>query len=352
MIRTTEPVKYAIIADCAMDWIIRPDESQYAEISAALAQGERDVEPKHPEWRAKSILRDVQRLKISYKRHFGGPVFNIAQYLQAARAEKVSVISIIGTNKDSENYKQALENIGVNTEYLLQRKGAMPVCLYVYRDPEHQLPRVWRGNVSQGGYLPQSQLYPDFLNKHDVLVLGVANPKVAVASIKNFDGTIAYNPGPYLKFFPFEQTRFEEIIPKTDILSANREETFAIRIGLGLHQITELFQKYERLEYIITTLGEKGSEIHKRGEESYQYDPMDDSSPVNPLEIIDDVGAGDAYFATALHYIMRGMNISDVVMAATRAAQQSLLHPGGVDSRLLQQDATPYPSIRKLGNGH
>lgn len=355
MIKKSESVSYVIIADCAMDWIIRPTESHYLELSGALVQ-EEEQELKHPhkdpEWRAKTLLRKVQSLHVPYKRHFGGPIFNLAQYLQAARKQNVSVVSVIGDNEDSKRYVQALEDIGVNTKYLHQRKGPMPVCLYVHHSSEHQLPRIWRGNVSQEGYLPQSPLYSDFLNKHDVLVLGVANPRVAVASVKMFDGRVAYNPGPYLKFFPFEQTRFTDIIPKTDILSVNKEEKYAVEMGLRLRHITELFPRHERLEYIITTLGNEGSEIHKRNGQSYRYDPADDSLPLDPERIVDDIGAGDAYFATALHYIMKGMDVSDVVMAATRAAQQSLLHAGGVDHRFLKEDATPYPSVKKVGNGH
>ncbi|MDP3727955.1 MAG: carbohydrate kinase family protein [bacterium] len=348
----SERTNYVIIADCAIDWIIRPNDKQYSILSSALLKEELQVHKDMNDKKAKAIIRTVQNLSISHKRHFGGPIFNISQYLQAARGQKVSVVSVIGTNKESEDYKNALENIGVDTRCLLRREGTMPVCLYVYKDSEHQLPRVWRGNVSGEPYLPQSPFYNEFLNSHDVLVLAVANPKTAVVSIKNFVNTIAYNPGPYLKFFPFEQTRFTEIIPKTHILSANKEETEVIKINLGLKQMTELFQRYEGLEYIITTLGKDGSEIHKKDGQSYRYDPKEDNKSINQKAIVDDVGAGDAYFATALHYIMRGMNVSDIVMAATRAAQQSLLHPSAVDIRLLKEDASPFPSIIKVGNGH
>lgn len=333
--------KYVVVGDCAIDKIFPVDQEMYLKFCAAMAA--LDKKEASDEEKARAIFRLANAEKVSVHSIRGGPVFNIAQYLRA-RDQDVSVVSVIGTNKESKRFRLALEKKGIDTAGLLEREGKMPKCLYVYESPEHQLPGIWRGNASERPYLPSSDMYKHFLDSHDVLVLSVTHPKTAVQAVKDFDHTIAYNPGPYLNFIGFAETKFSEIVQKTHILSTNEAEANIIKAALGLKEMKGLFERHPHLEYIITTLGKAGSEIHQRNEKSYRYQRKVDEN----LRMVDDIGAGDAYFATAVHQLMRGNDLADVVLAASTAAEQSLRHRGAANYDLDKEEATPYTGITRV----
>jgi len=342
---------YVIVADCAIDQILLPSAEQYKTIAQAVQEAEKaETDPTQlDEARARAMHRMATRLGVTIEPTYGGPVFNLAQYLRA-RDQQVSVVSVIGTNPESGQYRGALEKLGVNTKFLLTREGKMPKSVYMYRSPTEQM-QAWRGHVSDRAYTSQSDMYKDFLNLHGVMIFSCTNPVVAAHSLREFKNVLAYNPGPLFGYMDFEKTKFAEIVRRAHILSTNASEADAIKKAMGLKLMVDLFTDNQSLEYIITTNGAEGSVLHKRGEaKSHVYDPAESSWNIRPSEIKDDIGAGDAYFATAVALIMNDTAPMDILINATMAAQQSLRFRGGTDPRLINPDAstTAFHAVKKV----
>ncbi len=350
--------KYLVVADSAMDLIYSPTERQYLKLCSVVARIEEGFASRESmegleDSKAKELLKNVNTRGVSIYSVPGGPIANIAQYLRK-RGRDVSAISVIGNNPESRKYLDLLKNMGVDVRGVHTRKGVMPKCLYVYKSPEHQLPPIWRGNVSERGYVPQGEFFPEFINSHDAMLFSVTNPNVAVRILRDFNKTVAYNPGPIFDYLPFVDTRFSEIIARTTILSTNKSEAEQIVRNLHLRKMNDLFNDDNpNLEIIIKTKGAEGAEIYFRGDGTYEIDPRNKVWNIPPRQIIDDIGAGDAFFATAVDSIICGSTAEDILLNATMASQESLKHRGALNPRFLRGSSgmTSSEAVRKVGNG-
>ncbi len=340
--------KYLIVADSAIDLILLPTKRQYSRLCSIVAKEELDfgLDPNLEDRKARAILRNNRGVRIN--KIPGGPVLNIAQYLRA-KGQEVAAISVVGNNPESKRFLEILKDLSVDIRGIHKREGSMPKCLYVYYNPEHQLPPIWRGNVSERAYIPKSDFLPEFFNAQDVLVFSVTHPEVAVKTLQYFKKNIAYNPGPVFDYLSFEETHFRDIIERTHILSVNKKEALQIQEGLSLKQLPDLFNlDNPNLEFIIHTKGEEGAEILGRNNKSVcmRLDPK------IPLKMVDDIGAGDAFYAVAVDDLLSGLDPYEVLVNSTRAAQDSLQYRGAYNRGLEMPENTGFAMGRKVSNGH
>ena len=100
----------------------------------------------------------------------------------------------------------------------------------------------------------------------------------------------------------------QESLKRCNILKINDEELvtvsklFDIKYVSVVEQCRELLQKYE-LKMVILTCGENGSYIVAENQTSYRETPK--------VEVVDTVGAGDAFTAAFIAGILKGKTVTD-----------------------------------------
>ena len=97
---------------------------------------------------------------------------------------------------------------------------------------------------------------------------------------------------------------------------------FAVEIELGdVAKITaELtkFAKCHNIKAMVVTMGEKGAVYFCRGMEQAQY------HSVQPVEMVDSTGAGDAFFSGTISALVQGKSIDVAVEYGSKVAAHTI----------------------------
>jgi len=110
-----------------------------------------------------------------------------------------------------------------------------------------------------------------------------------------------------------------------DVLKLNEDEAVEVGGLLGLPDIPESwFERSERLTWICVTRGEVGATPYKRGEAS----PW--SLPSRKVEVVDTVGAGDAFTAGLLEGLVEGWEPERALENAASFAAAIVAQRGGL----------------------
>jgi fructokinase len=83
------------------------------------------------------------------------------------------------------------------------------------------------------------------------------------------------------------------------------------------------FDRHPRLEWIAVTRGDRGAELHARSGTHWKL-------AAEPVEVVDAVGAGDAFFAALVDGLVRGLDGGVALKIAQGAAAQIVRQRGAV----------------------
>ncbi len=267
---------------------------------------------------ADTLLADqLHRVNVSFlvptlRTEYGGCSANIAYNLKLLGGDPL-IMATIG--QDGADYLERLRNFGIKTRAIKTIGDAYTAQCFVTADQDNNQINAFHpgamqfsheNNVADCGPLRVAIIAPDGRDgmlKHarDCAALGIP---------------FMFDPGQQLPMFSGEELL--AFIDQATYLAANDYEFEMImdRTGLTLQDIAS------RLDALIVTRGEKGSEIHAGGE---RYD----IPAVPAATVVDPTGCGDAYRAGLLYGIAQGYDWKTSGRIASLLGSIKIGHQGG-----------------------
>jgi fructokinase len=250
----------------------------------------------------------------------GAPV-NLATYL-AARGWNVALISRLGRDADGRRIFDELTRRGVDTS-LLEWDDALPtgeVTVEIAGETHsfvvHE-PAAWDGIRG-----------PDHAAVADVLSFGTlaqrhersraALERLLVAApgmLKVFD--------PNLRFPHVDRKTLATALDAADVIKLNREELGIVAELMGLRPTPGgYFEAASRLRWLCIT-EQSGAELHARTGGVW-------CAPAPRVEVVDTVGAGDAFAAGLIDGLVANLPPQDIVNQGVAAAAEAVSIRGGL----------------------
>jgi adenosine kinase len=267
---------------------------------------------------AETLLADqLHRVNVSFlvptlRTEYGGCSANIAYNLMMLGGEPL-IMATIG--QDGGAYLDRFKKLGIDTRAIRTIEHAYTAQCFVTADQDNNQINAFHpgamqfaheNNVGDQGALRVAIIAPDGRDgmiKHarDCAALGVP---------------FMFDPGQQLPMFSGEE--LITFIDQATYLAANDYEFEMVmdRTGLTLADIAS------RLDALIITRGDKGSDIHAGGE---RYD----IPAVPAAEVIDPTGCGDAYRAGLLYGITNGFDWPTTGRLASLLGSIKIAHQGG-----------------------
>lgn len=243
----------------------------------------------------------------SMRRTHGGNSGNIA-YTLALLGMSPLVVATVG--RDFEEYRAALERLGVDTSAVVQVDEDFTAACFIATDEANRevhfyYPGAMRhatGLSLRGLTRPDETLVVITPTDAETMLHFVAEARAAGAPYLIDLGRVAPQ---------FESAQLADAVTRAHIVVGNESEFAMIARKLGGHE--ELLNG--QVPLAVVTRGERGSTIYARGEEPLEV-PV-----VEVAEMCDQTGAGDAYLAGLLFGMAHGWPLqASGRMAALMAA--------------------------------
>jgi len=254
---------------------------------------------------------NVSFLAPTMRVEYGGCSGNIAYNLKLLGGEP-TIVGVMG--QDHGAYFERLHKLGISTEHILIKHEAYNAQCFVTADADNnQINAFHPGAMS-------------FAHENDI---AKALPgKVAIISPDGHLGMqrhaatlhankvpFIFDPGQQLPMFNAEE--LIDFVDKASYIATNDYEIELLmdRTGLSLPQIAE------RVEALIVTRGEKGSEIYTKGQRI-------EIPTVQADAVLDPTGCGDAYRAGLLFGITQGWSWETTGRLASLLGAIKIAHKG------------------------
>lgn len=243
---------------------------------------------------------------------FGGTGGNIA-YSLALLGEKAILLSQVG--KDFSSYDERLHQYGIPVAGIRTVEQEFTAGAYITTD---------QSDNQITGFNPGAMKYPcqyDMSSVDSSEALGIISPgnlDDMISHSKYYrenDIAFIFDPGQQIPAFSGEQ--IAEAFDGAEILITNDYELEMIMNSTGLTK-DEIVDK---VAYLITTLGEKGSVINCKGEETTV-----EAVPVS--DVVDPTGAGDAYRSGLLKGLAMGKTVAEAGKLGSVCAAYAVEHNG------------------------
>ena len=274
-----------------------------------------------------SLLADqLHKVNVSFlvptlRTEFGGCSGNIAYSLKMLGGEP-RIVGVMG--QDCGLYLERLQKLGISTENIMIKADSYNAQCFVTADVDNnQINAFHPGAMS-------------FAHENNVAKAGPA--RVAIISPDGHEGMlkhakdlselgipIMFDPGQQLPMFTGEQ--LIDFIDKATYVTANDYEIELLmeRTGLSLEDMAG------RLEALIITRGEQGSEIYSGGKRI-------DIPAVKADAVLDPTGCGDAYRAGLLFGITNELNWETAGRLASLMGSIKIAHQGAQNHKLTAAD--------------
>ncbi len=175
-----------------------------------------------------------------------------------------------------------------------------------------------------------------FASTRPRLVAEALERRIAPASF------VTYDPGGEV----YRSTRSDllEVINEINILFMNDKEAETFKKILNFNEITYLFNKSNKLEYIVIKHGVGGATLYARDSSALEGEPP----PVK--RVVDVTGAGDAFDAAFNAWLLEGADIATALRAAIAAGTGKVGMKGSssMPNREIILDKMKYVSIKRL----
>jgi adenosine kinase len=217
----------------------------------------------------------------SLVRRPGGIAANIA-YTMALLGEKPKVMATVGP--DYRPYQEELEKIGVDTSTIRTIPDVYTASFFVSTDRTNaQIASFFPGAMAHASEVTLSQIEDEI----DLAVISPNDPQAMelyIQECKSLEIPYAYDPSQQI--VRMDSQTLEEGLVGSDMLFANDYEIGLIedKTGLSLEELRD------KIRLIVMTRGEHGTEI-------YSPDGHIHIDAVEPQQIIDPTGVGDAFRA-------------------------------------------------------
>ncbi|MES2261440.1 MAG: carbohydrate kinase family protein [Pseudomonadota bacterium] len=273
-----------------------------------------------------ALLADqLHKINVSFlvptmRTEFGGCAGNIAYNLKLLGGEG-RIVGVMG--QDSGPYLARLQKLGISTANILVKGDAYTAQCFVTADTENnQINAFHPGAMSFAQENPVADAGPARVaiispDGH----LGMLKHAADLAELKI---PFMFDPGQQLPMFNGEQ--LIDFIDKATYVTCNdyEIELLMTRTGLTLQDIAS------RLDALIVTRGDKGSEIYTGGTRI-------DIPAVTAEAVLDPTGCGDAYRAGLLYGITKGFKWETTGRLASLLGAIKIAHKGGQNHALTSE---------------
>lgn len=214
----------------------------------------------------------------------GGTAANVA--LVAAEFVPSAFYTVVGEEFMETEYFKKLKNHDNCLAILERIDDKTSTCFVITDNKSNQKSYIYNGASDKFLYLKAPKKYID---QAKIVHITTVPPKFAIKCAKyayEKDKMVSFDPGQNLRLYSRKQ--MEEMLKYTDFLFGNEHEInyiFSKLDGLGLKP----FSEDSKVQYLITTQGEKGSEIECRDSPASYW------IPAYKTKAIDPTGAGDSY---------------------------------------------------------
>ncbi|RJG10834.1 carbohydrate kinase family protein [Massilia cavernae] len=255
---------------------------------------------------------NVSFLVPTLKTEYGGCSANIAYNLKMLGGEPL-IMATIG--QDGAEYLDRFGQLGIDTRAIRTIGNAYTAQCFVTADLDNNQINAFHPGAMQFSH-------ENYVGDHGALAVAIIAPDGREGMIKHARDCAAlkvpfmFDPGQQLPMF--SGAELIEFINEASYVACNDYEFEMLmdRTGLTLPQIAE------RLDALIVTRGEKGSEIYAAGERH--------AIPCVPAAaVVDPTGCGDAFRAGLLHGIVNGWDWPTTGRLASLLGAIKIAHQGG-----------------------
>jgi len=278
----------------------------------------------------------------AFSKSLGGKGAN--QAVAAARAgSEVLFIGKIGGDEFGDEMISQLSKDGITTDFIIRDEHDHSGVAFILIDENGE-------NMISVAPGANATLSKEEIDKHAEIIKNASSLVVQMeipieTIIEVFDiatkgiATKILNPAP-LKPVP------PKLLKKIDIIVPNEGELFRLHSLLGfitykdnseLSLSKKILKACEDIstfgvEYIITTLGSKGSMLYNHSSKEMK------EIPAFKVDAVDTVGAGDCFNGVLASYLTNDSSIIDAVKAATSAASIAVTRKGAQNSMPYQDE--------------
>lgn len=267
---------------------------------------------------------NVSFLVPTMRTEFGGCSGNIAYSLKMLGGEP-RIVGVLG--QDCAAYLERLQTLGLSTENILIKKDAYNAQCFVTADADHN-----QINAFHPGAMSFAHENP--IEKAGAARIAIISPDGHLGMLKHAEDLarlaipFVFDPGQQMPMFTPEQ--LIGFIEKATYVTCNDYEIELLmdRTGLTIPEIAS------RLEALIVTRGEKGSEIYTGGK---RIDIP--AVAVDPAQDLDPTGCGDAYRAGLLFGLVNELgwestgrlaSLLGAIKIVTKGAQNHVFTPAEI----------------------
>ncbi len=264
---------------------------------------------------------NVSFLVPTMRTEFGGCSGNIAYNLNLLGGDP-RIVGVMG--QDCAPYLERFQKLGISTQNILIKKDAYNAQCFVTADSDNN-----QINAFHPGAM--SFAHENDVEKAGPARLAIISPDGHLGMLKHAEDLarleipFIFDPGQQLPMFTPEQ--LIGFIDKATYVTCNDYEIELLidRTGLSLADIAH------RLEALIITRGEKGSEIYTKGTSI-------DIPAVPVAEALDPTGCGDAYRAGLLYGLTHDLGWETTGRLASLLGAIKIAHKGAQNHVLTKEE--------------
>jgi adenosine kinase len=240
------------------------------------------------------------------KRNRGGVASNIA-YTMALLGAPPALFASVGAN-DWAAYEAEIRKLGIDTRFVEVVPDEFTATCYITTDLDNnQITGFYTGAMSRD---KQRSLKSVPRNELDLVVIGPTEPEPIVQFTRECQEMgVPYVYSPIWQIIRMSGDELAEGVRGAKVVVANDYEYELIRDKTGLDQHGIL----DHAEMVVTTKGKHGSVIMTR-------DEIAAIPAASPTQVLDPVGAGDAYLGGLVYALNAGMDIHRAGRVASLAA--------------------------------
>lgn len=262
------------------------------------------------------VLWDI----VGEEEHLGGASFNFSAHLSRL-GHQVSFISAVGTDVRGQRVLERMPQFGLTTEYLHIEKdyatGMVSVALASDGQPKFILHRPAAYDFPQ---LSAAQFDRLFSQPVDWIYFGTLH-QISLQA-RQLTKDLLDRPSAARRFYDvnlraaaYTPTLIQELMSRATIVKLNHEEVEAIARMFGSRHgsLEEFCRKYADLYKwagVCVTRGSLGCTVLMDGKYF--------EAPGYPIQVVDTVGAGDAFAAAFLHGLGSGWSPPEIADFANR----------------------------------
>lgn len=256
--------------------------------------------------------------EFPHERVVAGAPLHVATHL-VALGWTVRMLTRVGDDSDGRSITETLQRYGVDAS-LVQIDAAIPtgVTSIELHGSDHSFtvaPGAWDALVAPANLPPTDVIY------FGTLVLRDPRSRAAVEQIlSTADATVVVDLN--LREPDYDDMRIRQAIEAADILKLNDDELPIACAAFGVPPHPDALHEFGPT-WVCITRGGDGASLSHVGGGIWQ-------APAPPVDVIDTVGAGDAFCAALIDGLIRGTPPEDTITAAAARGSRIAAQRGGL----------------------